>query len=187
MFALAEPGCQQQNFHAHIHMLWTSCRSLSGDGPIHTGWCEPQPANATDPGRNATVVYVGQKPEFDYCMEQICLAANPSSYRVRYLDTFSITAVANTMSRAQYYILLDSFLTANGSTAEMIDKSLQNKAASDAWQLGSGAYYDPCLDRSARTNVYIAYGVFGASVLLILLIGMFKWFRAGKGELQDLM
>jgi hypothetical protein len=112
-------------------------------------------------------LYVGSTPAFDACLSGICTSRQPSNYLLGYLPEFHApTKVASLYGP-------DQIATLAAAGGDFLQYTIQSivKEADAGWIVGDGSQYDPCIDSNAPRNVIIAFSVFGALLLLLVLDG----------------
>jgi hypothetical protein len=108
-------------------------------------------------------MYVGGRPAFDGCMKAICLSSNPQAYQVAYTSSFDTYPAM----KEKYERFVQTYDGIETDFLKKIDRTLATTHQADTWQLGTGGYYDPCLERSASANAYILYALFAVSIIAI--------------------
>jgi hypothetical protein len=132
------------------------------------------------------LLFVGSQPVFDGCMEQVCLAVKPDQYNVSWLQSFNLDKALTHRSLS----LRDSMMKYKDMTSvsEQISYALADYASNlqsslqqldeliadsgDGWLLGSGDWYDPCVDRQGIINTIIIFMVF----FLVCAVILFDYF-----------
>jgi hypothetical protein len=135
------------------------------------------------------LLYVGDQPNFDTCLENICLAERPDQYNISWVQSFNLDSALSTQGRSSRAILagLDlanlfespQYLLGNLTYAyeENFRRTLNDldqvvAEASDGWLLGSGSWYDPCVDRKGTINTIIVFVVF----FFLICVVVFDYF-----------
>lgn len=133
------------------------------------------------------VLYVGSQPKFGKCMEEICLSDTPDQYNVSWVQSFNLDSSLATQGRSFRDVLAsldlaelvrfgrDDYIYGNLTLkhAEYFQSTLQNldgvvRNASDGWLLGSGSWYDPCVDRQGTINTIVVFAVFFLLVCVVV-------------------
>lgn len=148
------------------------------------------PTNTTVP----LLLYVDGQPDFDDCMKNICVDQRPDAYGISWLQSFNLndalakqklqskTTIMNQLESALLDVrtLDETVITASVRMA-LADLGAVIQGAGDGWLMGSGSWFDPCLDRLGIRNTIIAFGVFFTLVGVIIIDGIVMWTTGGEG------
>jgi hypothetical protein len=158
-------------------------RSTQGGYYIPRTWCEKkQLPNA----HSTTLVFVGDNPWFDSCMENICVDKKPQEYMFTWIPHFSIheqmrksgAAATAVMNQFESYELdvkpLNEAVMVKTVQAAMAALPQAIAELNRGWILGDGGDNDPCVDRARRRNAGILYGTFGMLLLVIVADGVLQ-------------
>ncbi len=156
--------------------------------PIPEPWCQPHLPNH----HSTQLLYIGNGPEFNQCMADICIAENPGEYKVRYMKTFALDQVLAKSKQSPSDLVAKQSLTRKldvNTMEELLSDVLQKllskenfevmlEHAGDYWVFGRGDKHDPCVDRGGVRNTIIMYAVFAA----VLVVIMGDWIAQGCGQ-----
>lgn len=168
-------------------------RSTQGGYYIPRTWCE----NKQLPnGHSTTLVFVGDNPWFDSCMENICVDKKPQEYKITWIPHFSIheqmrksgAAATAVMNQFESYELDVKPLNEAGMVKGVQDAMAALPRAiaelNQGWILGDGGDNDPCVDRARRRNTGILYGIFGMLLLVIVADGVLQANKKSESACQ---
>ncbi len=147
---------------------------MSGGQAVNSAWCAANTPDTLALSSTRTyVLYVGQPPAFDACMQGICVSRQPSSYGVGYLPSFHVASkVEELLSKEMLQQLVDSADGSNDLDLLQLAVTTVVQDADAGWVVGDGSAFDPCRDPHAPRNVIAALAVFGALLLLVALDGV---------------
>ncbi len=114
-------------------------------------------------------------------MQHICLAPEPAKYMISWLQSFNLDEALAKQNRRSFGALATQF-ESGMQDIKAVDENLVIKnikeslgdlrkvieVAGDGWLVGSGSWYDPCLDRRGIINTIIVFCIFFVLVLLIV-------------------
>lgn len=149
-------------------------------------WCMAPEERMARGVATPLLLFIGSQPVFDGCMEHICLADRPDQYNVSWLQTFNLDKALTqrnlslresmmkykdmtSVSEQISYALVD-YASNLQSSLQQLDEMIANSG--DGWLLGSGDWYDPCVDRQGIINTIIVFMVF----FLVCAIVPFDYF-----------
>jgi hypothetical protein len=157
-------------------------------------WC--QHPSERDNKTYPRILFVDTQPEFNDCIKQICVDPVPEIYQISWLPHFNmdqtlhaqkLSAKTSDVRQLETSAILDMkdmspLNVANKIKAFLmgIDPDKAIKGAGEGWIMGSGDWFDPCVDRKGIVNTAIAYSAFGVLLLMVAADGVLQRYTGGE-------